>query len=1136
MYDFTVIQKMQGFSFLVSIVAANQVTREHNYVVKVDFKDSGTTKNNGISIKMGKKDFSCSYRDEAVKTDLWADHLESKMLPFTLALSANHNLCWKIGNPDSYWAYELCFGDQVKQFARSDAASKFVLGKYTEQRVLVEGDLTKKEYEREDKGCTYGTTVSFGGRYCGSNNATEILMRADENEDLKTAVAELLARYETEEERKAAARKIVNDEFDVAHEERLRRKKEGSLGDEQVVGDDIERKVLDLLEKAKPTLRTEDILERSTGSNSEAVLMEVERVLAEDGFSDSRAQVEYLSKLSRNLQKKINDGDVSLKVMQFYSDGSDGREAIVKIECGLWRPSEALITEPEPLKYLIVVTSPTLCSRKRLFELVKEHYPPPKGLLDRESLESVATHNPLSKRKALVPNEWMEGYRNSPVVAKESFTEQLVLGVARHTKSLLNSVSSFFNGRTNVMRQESNPSKKESNLLNIEQHAHDKYLSSQYLTTFLEPYQGSCMNVTMGWWTYEYCYPQGLVQYHRDANDKEKLESAYSLGVGETWEDDVNNVNISIAKYQVNGGTAPLQLLVNPEYKNDAGYELLENREKEKKRKSSWIFFQSRMYHLAKSRVRLSTEMPMIGDTVESMLLDRWVGGTLMNFYDVNKMKKKSIVDKKQSTRVVVETSDSPEIDGGELAAYSTEKEEEHEVVDEGEEKGVKKAEPGKVRHYVVKHHLPRIDLPPTLEVVRKRPRVKVDLVEFPKAVVFAAGTDHPYLAHWRQTLDQVMGDGSKKRRKRTSKQKDNFVHDKTNDPQSKVFLEVLDKSVEESSVGRPLFALRQRLEDGTECDETKKPRRTDLYFVCPPDWSPETQPEFEQKNRTERFKHPSRMFTRTSSDKMRNFNLAKIFGSNGTSKVAGNKSKKWYDSQLAIEKNLSSAKRSENLNVGPKNYWDIGEVKAQLKNARHRFAFFKQYQKQNKCFENCEKEDVNREQIDDIVGKIREDSQYYLLKSRKNHENHKKNSDSHKKTVKFEDSTYEEVENASYYIDDFGNLVTMEDDGKEKKEKKDTHEWNGTRFEPRQPKYVNLSKLENKMTTQDDIFEQYIEPVLKAAKMRRTPEPQIVSVTESLHLCEYQVIISMPYLCAHPYMRYPVPKEDVEEIKCTIK
>ena len=73
------------------------------------------------------------------------------------------------------------------------------------------------------------------------------------------------------------------------------------------------------------------------------------------------------------------------------------------------------------------------------------------------------------------------------------------------------------------------------------------------MSTYLDYYYGTCVNNTQGWWTYEYCFPQGLSQFHRRNNDASIVETMYSLGVAETWFDDVFNLNRHLGELMDNG-------------------------------------------------------------------------------------------------------------------------------------------------------------------------------------------------------------------------------------------------------------------------------------------------------------------------------------------------------------------------------------------------------------------------------------------------------------------------------------------------------------------------------------------------------------------------------------------------------
>merc|ERR1719282_1919736 len=66
------------------------------------------------------------------------------------------------------------------------------------------------------------------------------------------------------------------------------------------------------------------------------------------------------------------------------------------------------------------------------------------------------------------------------------------------------------------------------------------------VSAFLEQLRNSCVNRTEGWWTYEYCFPKGITQFH---DDKGKRNPEYSLGhLGTTAEQQVDRVNMSIVR------------------------------------------------------------------------------------------------------------------------------------------------------------------------------------------------------------------------------------------------------------------------------------------------------------------------------------------------------------------------------------------------------------------------------------------------------------------------------------------------------------------------------------------------------------------------------------------------------------
>jgi len=63
------------------------------------------------------------------------------------------------------------------------------------------------------------------------------------------------------------------------------------------------------------------------------------------------------------------------------------------------------------------------------------------------------------------------------------------------------------------------------------------------VSTMLEGLRGQCFNVTQGWWTYEYCYPTGLTQFHVHGNNR-KREPEYSLGSSKPGEVNMTMVTL----------------------------------------------------------------------------------------------------------------------------------------------------------------------------------------------------------------------------------------------------------------------------------------------------------------------------------------------------------------------------------------------------------------------------------------------------------------------------------------------------------------------------------------------------------------------------------------------------------------
>lgn len=66
------------------------------------------------------------------------------------------------------------------------------------------------------------------------------------------------------------------------------------------------------------------------------------------------------------------------------------------------------------------------------------------------------------------------------------------------------------------------------------------------VSAFLEQLRNSCVNRTEGWWTYEYCFPKGITQFH---DDKGKRNPEYSLGhLSTTAEHQADRVNMTIVR------------------------------------------------------------------------------------------------------------------------------------------------------------------------------------------------------------------------------------------------------------------------------------------------------------------------------------------------------------------------------------------------------------------------------------------------------------------------------------------------------------------------------------------------------------------------------------------------------------
>ncbi|CAJ1425812.1 unnamed protein product [Effrenium voratum] len=67
------------------------------------------------------------------------------------------------------------------------------------------------------------------------------------------------------------------------------------------------------------------------------------------------------------------------------------------------------------------------------------------------------------------------------------------------------------------------------------------------VTSLLEPLRGRCVNTSQGWWTYEYCYPMRLAQFHLE---QDKRAPEYTLGTleGTAQNRAPNRVNMSMIR------------------------------------------------------------------------------------------------------------------------------------------------------------------------------------------------------------------------------------------------------------------------------------------------------------------------------------------------------------------------------------------------------------------------------------------------------------------------------------------------------------------------------------------------------------------------------------------------------------
>jgi len=76
------------------------------------------------------------------------------------------------------------------------------------------------------------------------------------------------------------------------------------------------------------------------------------------------------------------------------------------------------------------------------------------------------------------------------------------------------------------------------------------------VSALLEELRAKCVNVTHGWWTYEYCYPHTVRQFHLASNGKTR-ETEHTLGTinGTSTPKAVGQVNMTMVRVQQGAGT-----------------------------------------------------------------------------------------------------------------------------------------------------------------------------------------------------------------------------------------------------------------------------------------------------------------------------------------------------------------------------------------------------------------------------------------------------------------------------------------------------------------------------------------------------------------------------------------------------
>jgi len=306
--------------------------------------------------------------------------------------AARRPQCWEVEKAgDTYWGYQLCLGERIRQFQRSDPSSGYSLGTLSSQLVAafvdeVDTELYSTAVEDEDLNSDgededeQPPNDEQGGQNLDDvDHGAEEEDRADEAAALAAAAA--ARRRETEARDRVWRFGFTLDAVFSAAEWRRRAAlygKNESMGeaenwsftsfydDAKAGANDV--KTMQINQVVEPTTRPGRAGPRKASGRSGGRGDRREDQAPEDEKGAGLPPaLEHISSRQRAvLGRGLRKGSAELVLFQYYKGGTDGRKTAVRISCGEHAPSLSKVSEPRPLEYVVDVSSPALCSQRDL--------------------------------------------------------------------------------------------------------------------------------------------------------------------------------------------------------------------------------------------------------------------------------------------------------------------------------------------------------------------------------------------------------------------------------------------------------------------------------------------------------------------------------------------------------------------------------------------------------------------------------------------------------------------------------------------------------------------------------------------------------------------------------------------------